>query len=217
MVNEIMSSESVIVGSFASITAIINLAIAYIVNHKPNKKIKNLDETLRSYIVSNDSDHKKIMDNLTSHSNTISKYLDDRNIRHKISKVYSNAIEIVDDYDIAFCISRFCDIMSDFSECMLLTGINNVKQDFLHSRSKILKNAICKEISQYTKDYSYDNKQLLISLFDKYIGSILEIITDDMNSKTDRFFVKTEDFVQTIVKDGIKIYIKEKTNENKNK
>jgi len=201
-------SAGIMVGILALVTAIANALVSYFVNYKPNKRLEKLDIAINKFQDSNNLAHKNIITILNEHSVTIETYIKHQDINQKLSDIAKHAIEYTSCPALTISIDNLIKLLVDFIQNLLEIGLDNLSEEQLKIKLTSLQMNIISCFNPYFDKLPERQKTKLQYLYHNYALAIMDIKEDEVNDKTRRLFIKTEDFTHTFLKEGLK-YFKE--------
>lgn len=213
---ELCSNPAVVVAFATGIAAITNGIVQILVNYKPNKKISNIDTKVNESRIANNEEHKIIMEKLEEHSRAVEVFMCEKDINLRFSNIARDAIEYISSIDLSICIDRFCSTMGCFVEDIAIIGIQNISKEQLTSKLEVLRNDIKNAQSMHCSYIQEKDISCMRKIFNSFQKEILDVYSDNMNSKLRRIIIKSEDFTHTIIKEGINIFYKGEQNDRRN-
>lgn len=206
--NDVLSSPGFFIAIVTLITAITNAIISFLTSYKPNKKISDIETKVNEARIANNEEHKIIVERLDKHSSAVEVYLCEKDISIRFANVAKNAIEYINSVSLSICIDRFCSRVAWFLEDISTIGIENLSKEQMLSKLEILRCDILDIQDIYCIGLTEKEHKCLSKIFTFFSNDVIDVFTDNINSKLRRIIIKTEDFAHSIIKEGINIYYK---------
>jgi len=198
-VNALLSgNKELFLGAMTLVTAITVGITNYILNFRPNNKIKSLEETINKGFSSNSEEHKGICETLSQHWDIIKYYSNERNVFHRINSLAKSALVYCNSTILGQVMEVFTVKITNFMNEVFAIGFENITKSQISTKLLTLRSNIINNMPDEQSKLEC-SKRLFAedSKFKKYCSDILDIYEDYVNDKNKRFMVKTEDYVQT--------------------
>jgi len=200
-------NPAVIIGTLAFVTAIANALVSYFVNYKPNKRIEKISRELNEFDYNNQEAHKSIISKLEEHSVTIDPYIKQQSINQRLTDIAKHAIDWTDKTEITLLIDILIGLLIDFVQDIIEIGLDNLSEEQLKIKLSSLKIDLTKQVREYLNKLDVEKVKELECLYNNYALAVMDIREDEINDKTSRLFIKTEDFAHTILKKSLKYFV----------
>lgn len=165
----------------------------------------NIKQNIQSYERNNIIRTNQILARVEKHQQIIKSLLHHRDISDRIHDITKYAIEYMYDRRLSKILEnttqQFIDFVYPISQC----GFHSISRQQLLAKIQVNRDASLHYIKTIL---SHDQYELWASMADPivagYINSLFEIYNDPVNDKTNRFIIKSEDYLQTLTRQFIK-------------
>lgn len=202
-------------------------ALAIIFNPMLNSKLKKIERSeISSHKEITDSikmvstDVKEIKTTLNDHTKVISHYVSEKEIITSLEIIRRDALKYNNfDKEVTVFIDLLASVTIDVMQEILDISLKNVNEEqlktkLLGARTLIYNHQICNEdAKKYINKFRQHRSQAKYA--EHFLYEILDISKDTVNSKTERFRVISEAFMQNLMRDAIVIWL-ESINSNSN-
>ena len=158
--------------------------------------------------ISNEQNLKKIYSKLDMHNQAITSYLQLKQAGQKIREITKHALEVTTDPIIRKILTKFTEEMVSYVRQVIDIGVQNIGEEQLLAKLDVA----IDNINSYSKLLIGQEKiqywhKLSSTYMSKYKKDILQVCSDKVNNKNDRFLIKSLDIVHTIVKQFVLYYL----------
>lgn len=156
---------------------------------------------------SNEQNLKLIHNELNMHNKALMSFVQVKQAGQKIRQITKHALEITKDEMTCKLLTKFTEDFVIFVRQVLDIGFQNIGREQLLSKFELARdNTNIYGIAQLNEERYNQWLALVKGSVSKYKAGILQIYSDKVNSKNNRFLVKSLDFAHTIIKQFVLYY-----------
>lgn len=223
-----LETISIIFGfTITGLGIIFNPVVTSKINKMQREQNKKLDEfayitdsvnrELTKSVNSISSDIKLLGSQLSNHNTFIQHQLGEKETLNSLRFIVDDALKYVEpDPSIRGYILHISDVVIQMVNELLDIGIDNLTTDMLVNKQELLQKRLYDEVSYVNQDFLKAFKKLRLKQNYKktFVDDILEISSDVVNSKRERFRVTIEGYMQRMIRDIIVTWNKQKQIQN---
>ncbi len=156
---------------------------------------------------SNEENLKKIHTELNIHNKAIISYMEVKQSGQKIRQITKHALQITDNEETRKILTKFTEQFVVFVRQTLDISFQNIGKEQLLAKLELARDNTNFYGKSLLNSIHYNNwLELTKPYLEKYKNDIVQIFSDKVNSKNNRFLIKSLDLAHTIVKQFVLYY-----------
>lgn len=169
------------------------------------KELQSINTKIDILDTNNKTRTDQILERVQFHQMIIKKMMTYKTASQKIHELTKHAIQYVGDRRLSKIMENSTQQFINFLIPILKQGLTNISKEQLLAKINLNRDNSLSYVKNTLTAHQYEIwKPMAATIVNPYIDSIFDIYNDPINDKNSRFFIKSQDYVQNLVRQLIK-------------